>query len=169
MFADVGGGFRARHLRRKREPALGRYFPQRRRFAIAPAAWRRESAGVGAMSGGSGHNPGTAAPQAVEPQGLPRRAQARQSCVPSWPRLLTLPHACEYLSLGKDALLGYVRDGTLRTVRPPRPHDARSAGFRQGPSRRKLADQYADTLRRVLFDRDDLDALVDRWKREGWN
>jgi hypothetical protein len=78
-----------------------------------------------------------------------------------------MEQAQSYLSVGKDALLGYVRDGALRVVRPARPHDARMNGYRQGPSRRKLADQHRDVLRRVLFDRFDLDELVERWKREG--
>jgi len=73
-----------------------------------------------------------------------RRKDARdgqQMC-----NLLSLPGApaqhrssAAYLNVGKDALLGYVRDGTLAVVRPTRPHDPRMTGYRQGRSRRKLA------------------------------
>jgi hypothetical protein len=85
--------------------------------------------------------------------------------LPGWPRLLPLELASVYVGLSSDTLLGYVTDGSLRVTRPLRPNTARAHGYRAGKSRRTVA--HIETLRRLLFDRVDLDALVDRWKREG--
>jgi hypothetical protein len=78
---------------------------------------------------------------------------------------MPLEMACRYVGLSADTVLGYVHDGSLRVTRPLRPQTARAHGVRLGKSRRTIA--HVETLRRLLFDRADLDALVDRWKREG--
>jgi len=108
----------------------------------------------------AGHNLGTAMPQSPEPQGRRRRQQDTQSCapLPFWPRLLTIEQASAYVGLSRDSLLGYVADGTLPVTRPQRPNT-------DWAHRRTLAN--TETLRRQLFDRFDLDALVERWKRMG--
>jgi excisionase family DNA binding protein len=79
--------------------------------------------------------------------------------------LLGIEQAALYVGISKDTLLGYVHDGSLPVTRPLRPNAARAHGYRHGKSRRTVA--HVQTLRRLLFDRVDLDALVDRWKRDG--
>jgi hypothetical protein len=78
---------------------------------------------------------------------------------------MALEMACAYLSLSPDSLRGFVADGSLSVVRPTRPRTRRARGYRLGRSRRQLVNE--NTLRRTLFDRVDLDQLVDKWKREG--
>lgn len=112
------------------------------------------------------HNPGTTDAEVVAPQEPATRALDAQSCaLPGWPRLMPLEMACRYIGLSADTLLGYVHDGSLRVTRPLRPNTARARGYRSGKSRRTIV--HVDTLRRLLFDRVDLDGLVDRWKQEG--
>lgn len=114
-----------------------------------------------------GHTAGTVPAQSLAAPGRRGRSLDGQSCapLPGWPRLMPLGMACRYVGLSPDTLLGYVHDGSLRVTRPLRPNTARAHGYRYGKSRRTVAQ--VETLRRMLFDRVDLDALVDRWKREG--
>jgi hypothetical protein len=111
-------------------------------------------------------NANTVTPQRLVPQGLARRRLDTESCgLPAWPRLMALEMACQYVGLSADMLRSYVKDGSLPVVRPARPRTRRARGYRLGKSRRQLANK--NTLRRTLFDRVDLDLLIDRWKREG--
>jgi excisionase family DNA binding protein len=119
-----------------------------------------------------GHNSGTLTPPTSEtlvPQGLPGAGRRPSDCESGvffgWPRLLTIEQAARYLGISRDTLLGYVRDGSLAVTRPLRAQTARARGYRNGKSRRTVLN--AGTLRRMLFDRHDLDALVDCWKRGG--
>lgn len=101
---------------------------------------------------------------AVAPQGNQQREYDRESCVPGWPLLLPARLAALYLNISTDALLGYVADGSLRRIRPPRPRTDRMRIMRGRKTR--LAPANADTLRKVLFHRADLDALAERWRRD---
>jgi hypothetical protein len=57
----------------------------------------------------------------------------------------------------------YVCDGTLQVTRPLRANTHRAHGIRAGKrTRRTVASEH---VRRLLFDRADLDAMVDAWKR----
>lgn len=76
------------------------------------------------------------------------------SDIPGWPRLLDLVQAAAYLNISIWTLRELINDGSVPTVQLPRPQTARS-------QRRGAA---SDTIRRLLIDRADLDALVDRWK-----
>jgi hypothetical protein len=113
----------------------------------------------------SGHNPGTAPAEAPVPHGRQRRPHDSVSVIPaSWPLLLSARQAAVYLNVSTDALLGYVADGTLPRLRPPRPQTHRMRTMRG--QKGNLAPQHADTLRKVLFHRADLDALAERWRRD---
>lgn len=59
-------------------------------------------------------------------------------------RLLDLPAAARYLTLSTWTLRDLISSGTIRRVRIPLPNGGE--------------------LRKVLLDREDLDALVSRWK-----
>jgi hypothetical protein len=87
------------------------------------------------------------------------RAQARpasaQAALDSpWPRLLTLPRAAEYLSLGLDVTRELSRHGALRAARVtiPAPTTAKRKG---------------DRIALVMLDRLILDYLVTRWRADG--
>lgn len=73
---------------------------------------------------------------------------------PGWPRLLDLHLAAAYLNLSTWTVRELVNDGTIPTVRLPRPQTLRS--------RRRGA--VSGNIRRLLVDRIDLDAVVERWK-----
>jgi predicted DNA-binding transcriptional regulator AlpA len=59
------------------------------------------------------------------------------------PRLLDVPEAAVYLGLPESAIYDFATRGILRRVRIPL--DGRD-------------------LRKLLFDKSDIDALIDRWK-----
>lgn len=103
----------------------------------------------------TGHSPGTAAPETVVPQGRQRRAVDTPSTAPGWPRLLSVDQAAAYLGLSFWTFRELLNAGTVPTVRVPRPNTLRMR------ERRALSD----TVRRLLIDRNDLDALVESWKR----
>lgn len=102
----------------------------------------------------SGHSPGTTTAQTLVPQGCRGRAVDRPSTVPGWPRLLSADQAAAYLGLSFWTFRELLNAGTVPTVRVPRPNTLRMR------ERRALSD----TVRRLLIDRNDLDALVERWK-----
>lgn len=64
------------------------------------------------------------------------------------PRLLDVNMAAEYLSVHPDTVRGFVAHGDLVPVRMP-------------SSRRD-----GELSRRLLFDRQDLDQLIDKWKAQ---
>jgi hypothetical protein len=68
------------------------------------------------------------------------------------PRLLTVPAASAYLSLSEDVVLELMDAGTFMRVTVPAPVTAKRRG---------------GVIRRVLFDRLQLDAAVDAWSRGG--
>jgi hypothetical protein len=111
----------------------------------------------------SGHSPGTAAPESLAPQGRQQRAVDRQSAAPgclkasvhAWPRLLSIEQAAEYLSVSYWTVREFINDGSIKAVPLPRPDTLRQR------ERRALGD----TVRRLLIDRNDLDSLVESWKR----
>jgi hypothetical protein len=87
-----------------------------------------------------------------------------QSCFPGWPRLLDLESAAAYVGLSPGMLREYVSDGTpLPVTRPVRPNTQRAHGIRAGKRTRRTA--ASAHVRRLLFDRVDLDTMVDGWKR----
>lgn len=111
------------------------------------------------MADDRGHSAGTPPAESEQPQRDPGRHNEPKSCgLPSWPRLLNLALAAEYLGVSGNAVLEYVRDGSLPIIRPHRPNTERS---------RKQRPINLDSIRRRLFDVRDLDALADRWRREG--
>jgi hypothetical protein len=104
--------------------------------------------------GKAGHSAGTVAPQTLERQGRQQGAQDKTSAVPGWPRLLNVEQAAAYLNVSWWTLREFINAGTVPTVRLPRPQTDRMR--RRRP--------VTDTVRRLLIDRQDLDALVERWK-----
>ena len=68
------------------------------------------------------------------------------------------------VGLGGGSVGQNVEEGSLPGRRPLRPKTARAYGYRGGRSQRTVV---SGQLRRALFDVRDLDALVDRWKRQG--
>lgn len=65
------------------------------------------------------------------------------------PRLLTVPAAAAYLSLSIDVIGELLAAGTFHRVTVPAPVTAKRRG---------------GIIRRVLVDREDLDALIRQWK-----
>jgi len=110
-----------------------------------------------------GHSPGTVALEALAPQGCQRRPSAQESVVPhglkatvtAWPRLLSVEQAAQYLGISYWTVREFINDGSVKAVRLPRADTLRQR------ERRALSD----TVRRLLLDRNDLDELVERWKR----
>jgi hypothetical protein len=115
------------------------------------------------MPSDSGHSPGTVAPESLAAQGHQQRAFDGQSAAPSrlkatvaaWPRLLSIEQAAQYLGVSYWTVREFINDGSIKAVPLPRPDTLRQR------ERRSLGD----TVRRLLIDRLDLDALVDTWKR----
>lgn len=97
------------------------------------------------MSGSiSGHGPGTAAAETLQ----------RRGPVPGWPPLLNVEQAAAYLNVSFWTLREFINAGSIPTVRLPRPQTQRM----------RRRQPVTDTVRRLLIDRADLDALVERWK-----
>jgi hypothetical protein len=71
---------------------------------------------------------------------------------PLAPRLLTTAQAAQYLGVGPDTVYELVTRGVLRRVRIPAPPTAKRSGAE---------------VRKVLLDRQDLDAQIDAWRAEG--
>ena len=70
--------------------------------------------------------------------------QVQTTVVPLSPRLLDLPTAANYLGLSPWTVRDLEAAGSLQRVRIPLPH--------------------AGELRKLLFDRADLDQLIEQWK-----
>ena len=111
-----------------------------------------------------GHNAGTPGAETRAAQG-PQEGAASLPAVapPGWPRLMSLELAAKYVGLSGWTLREYINSGDLRVIRPARPDTARAHGIRGGKRTRRTV--ASDAIRRLLIDRSDLDALVDRWKR----
>jgi len=115
------------------------------------------------MSLDHGHSLGTATPETRTESGRQSRTpDTLSSALPGWPRLLDLEAAAAYVGLSPAMLIEYVHDGTLPVTRPLRANTHRAHGIRAGKrTRRTVASEH---VRRLLFDRADLDAMVDAWK-----
>ena len=72
------------------------------------------------------------------------RTEVQTTVVPLGPRLLDLPTAAQYLGLSPWTVRDLKAAGSLQRVRIPLPH--------------------AGELRKLLFDRADLDRLIEQWK-----
>jgi hypothetical protein len=110
-----------------------------------------------------GHSAGTVASESLVRQGRQRGDAAQEAVAPqrlkatvaAWPRLLSVEQAAQYLGISYWTVREFINDGSIKVVPLPRPETLRQR------ERRALGD----TVRRVLIDRHDLDALVDTWKR----
>lgn len=92
----------------------------------------------------SGHSPGTPAQETQSRSGDPEGALARTTVAPVMPRLLDLHGAAQYLGISAWTVRDLEAAGTLRRILIP------VAGTGQ--------------LRKILFDRLDLDRLVENSK-----
>jgi len=90
-----------------------------------------------------GHSPGTRPPERCGAAKESARPPVQTTVVP---RLLSVEAAAQYLSVSSWSIRDYIASGRLPAVHLPAP---------RGQGR---------TIRRVLIDRADLDALVDAWK-----
>lgn len=108
------------------------------------------------MSVEPGHSPGTVPPETVERQGRNGHRPDRESVALGWPRLLSVDQAAAYLGVSFWTVREFVNDGSIPTVRLPRPRT----------DRMRKRQPVNDTVRRLLIDRADLDALVERWKEQ---
>ena len=92
----------------------------------------------------------TPSPEVSIATGADVRALASPAIVP---RLLTVDQAAFYLGLGPDTVRELVTRGVLRRVRIPAPSTAKRGG---------------SEVRKILLDRQDLDAQITAWReREG--
>lgn len=91
----------------------------------------------------SGHVPGTSPAQGPENSEAKGRALARLPVAPVPPRLLDLDDTADYLAVSPWTVRDLEAKGILRRVRVPLPNGE---------------------LRKLLFDREDLDHLVTLWK-----
>lgn len=92
----------------------------------------------------SGHVPGTSGGQGAENTGPESRTLALQAIAPVPPRLLELDGTALYLGVSPWTVRDLEAAGTLPRVRIPLPNGGE--------------------LRKVLFDRADLDRLIEAWK-----
>jgi hypothetical protein len=76
-----------------------------------------------------------------------------------WPRLLDVRTTAAYLSVGESTVRDYVHAGILVPVALP------GSALRQAGGR-VIAGCRDRNMKKLLFDRLDLDALVDRLKEE---
>lgn len=91
-----------------------------------------------------GHSAGTAMQEAQSRNGNGNGAQVQSTVVPIGPRLLDLHAAAIYLGVSEWTVRDLEAAGTVPRVRVPLPN--------------------AGELRKLLFDRADLDRLIDGWK-----
>ena len=92
----------------------------------------------------SGHSPGTAMQEAQARSGNVDGAQVQSTVAPVSPRLLDLHTAAAYLGVSEWTVRDLEAAGTVPRIRIPLPN--------------------AGELRKLLFDRTDLDRLIDGWK-----
>lgn len=91
-----------------------------------------------------GHVPGTSGQQVAENTGANGRALASQAVAPVSPRLLDLERAAMYLGVSGWTVRDLEAAGVLPRVRVPLPNGGE--------------------LRKLLFDKIDLDRLIENWK-----
>lgn len=94
--------------------------------------------------GGNGHTTGTAMQETQARSGDGDRAEVQQTAAPLSPRLLDLHAAAQYLGLSKWTTRELEQQGILQRVRIPLAHHGE--------------------LRKLLFDKTDLDRLIESWK-----
>lgn len=92
----------------------------------------------------SGHSPGTVTMKTRTQSGTNEGAAVQYTVAPVMPRLLDLHTAAAYLGVSEWTARDLEAVGTLSRVRIPLPN--------------------AGELRKLLFDRADLDRLIDGWK-----
>ena len=92
----------------------------------------------------SGHSPGTVKQEGQARSDEHDRATVQMTVVPIGPRLLDLHAASAYLGVSEWTVRDLESAGTVPRVRIPLPN--------------------ANELRKLLFDRADLDRLIDGWK-----
>ena len=103
----------------------------------------------------SGHSPGTVAPETLARSGRQGRTLDSQStALPGWPRLLSETEAARYLGLSVWSFREVWQARQVEPVRVPRVDSAKM----------RRRQHVNDTLRKLLFDRASLDALVEKWK-----
>jgi len=106
---------------------------------------RRGRPPKGLMLRPDGHSKGTAPPaEAVDGQELAKRRGARVLISPAHPRLLDLENAAKYLGVSGWTVRDLVDAGLLQRIRLPLPGGGE--------------------LRKILLDRHDLDAWIERMK-----
>ena len=91
-----------------------------------------------------GHSPGTVTQETQSRSGKSDGTAVQQTVVPVLPRLLDLPTAAAYLGVSAWTVRDLEAAGSVPRVRIPLPN--------------------AGELRKLLFDRVDLDRLIDSWK-----
>ena len=91
--------------------------------------------------------------QDTDSTGHVQRSHDARPVAPGWPRLLDVRQAAAYLNVSPWTLREFINDGSIPTVRLPRPHTVRM----------RKRGAISDTVRRLLIDRADLDTLVERW------
>jgi len=102
----------------------------------------------------SGHHPGTVPVEPRASQGRRNGSPVHTTAAPGWPRLLSLELAALYLGVSIWVMREYVDSEAITPVALPRPNTRRMHRHRP----------VSDSLRRLLIDRADLDALVEAWK-----
>ncbi len=95
----------------------------------------------------NGDNSGTAPLQVVESIAKNHSALAYQAVAPIPPRVFDLPNAARYLGVSERLVWGWAKSGRLRRVR--------------------YFDENGKELRKLVFDKADLDRLVDLSKDDG--
>ena len=91
-----------------------------------------------------GQNTGMTVPERYASRGDVEPAAVRRTVAPCAPRLFDLHDTAAYLGLSHFTVRELEQQGILPRIRIPLPHDGE--------------------LRKLLFDKQDLDALIDTWK-----
>jgi len=91
-----------------------------------------------------GHVSGTSDPEALDRSAPEGRPLALEASAPLVPRLLDVRRLANYLSMPEATVYDLAARGVLRRLRIPLPN--------------------GEELRKLLFDRDDVDRLIDTWK-----
>jgi hypothetical protein len=83
-----------------------------------------------------------------------------RSPMPTWPRLLDIHLAAQYLSLSKQAIYDYVAAGILTPVSMP------GCLLRSRTGGQVIARPEQRRMAKILLDKNDLDRLIDAKKAE---
>lgn len=113
----------------------------------------------------SGDSAVTAGAQSIEQQGSASGAPVTQSCALG--RLLDLRQAAAYLHVSYWVVRDMVQNGTLPAVRLPATRIDTAPRRNGKPTRRQVlpaGDARLGSMRRILLDVRDLDALIERSK-----